>query len=145
MRFHITGRAGGKTFKALAWLAADVQHRTLITHAQGEATRLHNVFVDRYGHTFESPEAAMLAARRAILAPSDARSTGRGRRQQVYVDNVDLVLRSMFGDVVAVSAVGSVVPQSSPRQQTAVDHLRAGVYADTGAGRSEALGSDVLP
>jgi hypothetical protein len=144
VRFHITGRAGGKTFKALAWLAADVQNRVLITHAQGEATRLHNVFVHRYGHAFESPEAAMLAARRAILAVSDARSTLRGARdREVYVDNTDLILRSMFGNVVQASACGSVI-DAIPRQRAALDHLRE-VYADTGAGRSEALGSDVLP
>lgn len=89
MRVEIGGRQTGKTTRMIEWLRHN-KHGILIVHNEREAQRLRDLY---------DPGGTMEMANRIVAA--DVRPNHRRSfyRPQVAIDNVDLILRGLFGDV----------------------------------------------
>lgn len=94
--FLITGRAGGKTFKALSWLD-DYPRGILITHSAEERNRLWKDYPEKADRIFSITEARSLR--------------GRDFRDPIFIDNLDLVLQTLLpgARIAAVTASGEVL------------------------------------
>lgn len=93
MRLIRLPRAGGKTTQMVAWLKADLENRVLIVHSEAERRRI----LDQYG----------LEGRVLVASESNIRGLlGLANRPEIGVDDIDLVLRAVFGNV----TIGSIIP-----------------------------------
>lgn len=90
-------RAGGKTTQMVAWLKADLENRVLIVHSEAERRRI----LDKYGL-----EDRVLSANNAEIESNIRGLLGYLNRPEVGVDNIDLVLNAIFGNV----TIGSITP-----------------------------------
>lgn len=101
MRMVVSGRAGGKTYAGLHWLAADPEHRVMVVLSERDAQYL-------------LVEAQRLFPNDGITAQNFVgyhQALGgsmRGRNVRVLVDNADVMLRELLGDVEVMTASATV-------------------------------------
>lgn len=97
MRFDFDARQGGKTTRMLDWLSESTPEnpRTLVVHSDNEKRILERRFAAAGG-----------ALGAVIVSAARYREDGGHNRmlREVAIDNVDLILRQMFGRVTVVSA-----------------------------------------
>jgi len=89
MRVEIGGHQTGKTTRMVEWLRAH-EHAVLFVHNEAEAERLRNLY---------DPDGVMELANRIVTARSHLRRPGSFYRPRVAIDNTDLILCELFGDV----------------------------------------------
>lgn len=99
MRVVVSGRAGGKTHAALRWLAVDPEHRVMVVLHYREAERLLE----------QARELCPAISRQNFVGYREALGgTLRGRSVRLAVDNADVILRELFGDVEVMTASATV-------------------------------------
>lgn len=100
MKFTIWPRRGGKTVRTIAWLAEDPENRVVVCASRAVADATFRAALDLM------PAAGI--ARTNFVGPQP--DGLRGTRKKVYIDNVDMVLRALYGpvEIVGVTATGEV-------------------------------------
>lgn len=97
MEYIIQGRASGKTEYIVGKFLEDPENSFIICINEQEAHRVRNLCHER------NP-----ALTRTLLIDRIFRSagliTGMSRDSKVYIDNVDMLLRSMYGNVQTITA-----------------------------------------
>lgn len=102
MNVVLSGRAGGKSHAMLRWLAVDPRHRAVVVSNQAQVRWLLLKVADHFPDSGIGPQ--------NFVGVSEALGGAlRGRSVALAVDNVDLVLCSLFGDVQIVTATGDVL------------------------------------
>ena len=91
MRIETGGRQSGKTTTMIQWLQ-DNPYGVLYVHNEDEARRLRESY---------DPEGIMELANRIVSVTANRRRSFH--YPKVAIDNADLVLREMFGDIEVVT------------------------------------------
>jgi len=92
MRLEFGGRQTGKTYQMLQWLGESTAERprALVVHSEIEKRRIDEL-LDSGGR----PQGAVVMSAASRSYPYDGR--------EVAIDNVDIILRQMFGNVTRAS------------------------------------------
>jgi hypothetical protein len=107
LRFDITGRALGKTYRALTWLV-NTPNSVLIVINAGERFWVREHLSERYGAA-----KALELAERVVTLDEYQHGACRGKDVVVGIDNLDLMMGMLLGYPVKVdyvTATGSVRP-----------------------------------
>lgn len=117
IRWMLWGRQYGKTYQVIKWFLEDPEHRVIVTSNAVLAEDTRRQLQDKYPHdpsrarTRAKAEAWRELLESSVLPYNDdtARRLRDGRKVEVAVDNLELILYRMFGgnEVRLVTATGA--------------------------------------
>ena len=97
MQLEIGGRQTGRTTRMIHWLRLN-EHAILLVHSEHEAQRLRNM----YDH-----DGIMELANRIVTADSHLKRRPSFHSPVIGIDNADLILKQIFGNVQKVTMESS--------------------------------------
>lgn len=98
---HISGKRSGRTTAIINTFMLDPENSMIACFSEQEADRVRRLIIDRYPATMKSMFGDDEGAQRKFLEGhvASASAPRKGQNYKVYVDNADLILRMLYGDV----------------------------------------------